>query len=139
MRQEKSFGVIPLCRKGGSWHVFLIQHLGRGYWGFPKGHAESHETAQESAFRELKEETNLECVSLLHEEPVVEQYRFFIGSERILKTVFYFVAEVAGEVKLQVEEISNGMWLPISAAMEQLTYPEGKEILSQVAKILPNL
>lgn len=139
MRQDESFGVIPLSKKNGEWEVFLIQHKGGRYWGFPKGHSEGKETPQEAAFRELKEETNLDVLACLQHKPLMEQYQFLIEGKRVFKRVFYFVAEVSGEVRLQEAEIQDGIWLPIAEALEKVTHSEGKAILSQVVKILPSL
>ena len=137
MRQEESFGVVPLSQKRGQWEVFLIQHKGGRYWGFPKGHSEGRETPQQAAFRELKEETNLDIVRCIQEKPLVEQYQFLIEGKRIFKRVFYFIAEVSGEIQLQQEEIQDGIWLPFPEALEKVTHSEGKAILAQAAKILP--
>jgi len=136
MRKEESFGVVPLMKQRGQWEVFLIQHRGGRYWGFPKGHAELNETSFEAASRELKEETHLDCVRLLQEEPLQEQYWFQIEGKRVFKKVLYFIAEVSGTVKLQETEINDGVWMPLSEAMDKLTHPEGKAILSEVIKLL---
>lgn len=138
MRQDESFGVIPLSRKNGQWEVFLIQHKGGRYWGFPKGHAEGNEMPQEAAFRELKEETNLDVLTCLQHKPLMEQYQFLVEGKRVFKRVFYFVAEVSGEAKLQEAEIQDGIWLSLAEALEKVTHSEGKAILSQVVKILPS-
>ena len=136
MRQDESFGVIPLSKKQGRWEVFLIQHNRSGYWGFPKGHAEDNETPEQAAFRELKEETNLELVHLLKKEPLMEQYTFIMEGERVFKRVSYFLAEVSGNIVLQSQEIHDGKWVPLSEALAQVTHQEGKSILAQVEKIL---
>ncbi len=138
-QQDQSYGVIPLSYRQDHWEVFLIQHrLGR-HWGFPKGHAESNETPQQAGCRELKEETNLDLVRFLQVEPLLEQYQFVLDKRRVFKRVFYFVAEVSGEIILQKKEIVDGIWLPITTAYEQLSHPEGRAILSQVEKILANI
>lgn len=137
MEKEESFGVIPLSKLHGVWSVFLIQHTKGRYWGFPKGHAEPDETPQEAAFRELKEETNLDFVRYLQTEPLTEQYQFMKEGRRVAKKVSYFVAEVEGEVILQQEEIQNGIWVPFPEVYEKVTHVEGKAILAQVEKILP--
>lgn len=136
MQQDESFGIIPLKKKNGEWEVFLIQHKHARYWGFPKGHAEPNEDAAASARRELKEETNLDVVRLIQKEPLMEQYQFVMNGRHISKRVYYFIAEVSGEVVLQKLEIAAGMWLPIKQALGQLTHKEGKAILAQVEKIL---
>ena len=102
VRQDESFGVIPLRKGQKHWEVFLIQHNRSGYWGFPKGHAEEGETPQEAAFRELKEETNLELVHLLQKEPLMEQYTFMMDGLRVFKRVSYFIAEVILAVPLNI-------------------------------------
>ena len=139
MRQDESFGVIPLCKARRRWEVFLIQHNRSGYWGFPKGHAESNETPEEAAFRELKEETNLDLVRLLQAEPLMEQYTFMMEGRRVFKRVFYFIAEVEGKIELQKQEIHDGKWVPFPTALSQVTHQEGKTLLAQVEKLLPEI
>ncbi len=136
MRYEESFGVVPLRKNGNQWEVFLIQHARGSYWGFPKGHAEPGETPEEAAFRELKEETNLDCVRYLQSSPLKESYQFIVRGERVAKSVWYFAAEVSGDVFLQSKEIQDGAWFSLSDAKERLTHMEGKAILSQVIALL---
>jgi 8-oxo-dGTP pyrophosphatase MutT (NUDIX family) len=138
-KKEESFGVIPLTKANGRWEVFLIQHHRGGYWGFPKGHAEANETPKQAAFRELKEETNLEPVRLLQEEPLLEDYNFMMEGRRIYKQVCYFIAEVTGKIELQQQEIHDGKWAPFPDALHQVTHQEGRAILAQVEKMLPKI
>jgi 8-oxo-dGTP pyrophosphatase MutT (NUDIX family) len=139
MRHDESFGVIPVCRKEGRWEVFLIQHQRSRHWSFPKGHAEANETAEEAAFRELKEETNLELTRYIRAEPFVEMYTFLHNGEKVHKRVHYFLAEVAGVIVLQELEIHKGAWMGLDEAYGRMTHSEGRTILSQAAKILENL
>lgn len=139
MQKDESFGVIPLSKAHGFWEVFLIQHNRSGYWGFPKGHAESNENPQEAAFRELKEETNLDLIQFLQDEPLMEQYTFIMERKRVFKKVFYFIAEVGGEIKLQSQEIHDGKWFKFHEAIARVTHQEGKALLARVEKILPKI
>ncbi len=136
MRRDESFGVIPLRNENGNWEVFLIQHNRSGYWGFPKGHAEKGENPRQAAFRELKEETNLDLIELLQEDPLKEQYTFILERKRVFKQVHYFVAIVGGAVKLQKQEIHDGQWIPFAQAIARVTHQEGKTLLVQVEKLL---
>ncbi len=139
MKYDESFGVIPVRQRGNSWEVFLIQHNKGHYWGFPKGHAEDDETAVEAAFRELKEETNLDVVDCLTVDPFIEQYQFSIKGQRVLKRVSYYAAIVSGNVKLQNLEIQDGAWFELNDAVDKITHPEGKFILQKVEKLLPKI
>lgn len=136
MKHEESFGVIPLSKKNERWSVFLIQHKKGRYWGFPKGHAEPNETAQESAMRELREETNLQIVRFIDTPPISEEYSFLLRGKRVFKKVVYFVAEVEGTIVLQKEEIQDGAWVAFPEAFEKATHPEGKAILHQIHQLI---
>ena len=129
---EESFGVIPVRQSGEGWSVFLIQHRKGRYWGFPKGHAEPGETPEQSATRELLEETNLTIIRFLSIDPIKEEYTFLLRGKRVFKRVVYYVAEVGGDVSLQMEEIADGMWVPFPEALKKPTHPEGRAILQQV-------
>ena len=138
-KKEESFGIIPLRNGAAGWEVFLIQHARSRYWGFPKGHGEEGESPEEAAIRELKEETNLDVVRYLQKSPLEEQYYFRMEGRQVFKKVFYFVAEVSGDVILQKDEVQNGIWVPFSEAPDKVTHVEGKTILAQVEKILAKL
>jgi bis(5'-nucleosidyl)-tetraphosphatase len=137
MAYEASYGIIPLCKKSGEWQVLLIQ-LHAGHWGFPKGHAERKEQPQDSAKRELQEETGLEVLRFLIEQPLIEAYQFFSRGNRIEKTVSYFLAEVHGELKLQKEEVKASKWVPLSEAIQHLTFPASKTICQRAEQLLKN-
>ena len=125
---DQSYGVVPLRKVNGEWNVLLIQHGSAKYWGFPKGHAEEGESPVEAAVRELKEETDLDVVRLLSESVLEEHYQFTWRGKRISKTVWFFVAEVTGEVKLQAAEVSDSRWVSLASAEEHLTYDTDKSI-----------
>ena len=58
MRKEKSCGALVVRRGAESPEILLIKHNG-GHWAFPKGHVEAGETEEETALREVQEETGL--------------------------------------------------------------------------------
>lgn len=137
MINDESFGIVPLRKTAHGWEVLLIQHKHGRHWGFPKGHAEAKETPRKAAARELKEETNLDVVRYLSENPLVEQYRFIHERRSIHKRVDYFIAEVSGTIKIQEHEVEDAAWSSIDEAFAKLTHDEAKTILKQVARILP--
>jgi len=135
MRNDKSFGIIPLRKKAGSWEVLLVQ-LHAGHWGFPKGHPEHNETPQMTARRELQEETGLVFNEFLSEANVMESYIFQKNGEKVSKQVTYFLAEVYGEPTIQKEELLEAKWMQLSKASKQLTFPESKKVCHQVEQFL---
>ncbi len=133
----ESFGIVPLKRIDDVWNVFLILHKEGHHWGFPKGRKNPGEQPLEAAQRELLEETGLRITRVIAPEPLVEDYSFRHRGKPQSKRVSYFIAEVEGEVKLQVEEVREGKWIPLAKAGSALTFAEARAICEHVLKILP--
>lgn len=133
-----SFGIIPLFRHPQSWEVLLVQSRDGGHWSFPKGRREEGEVPEQTALRELKEETGIkDCVLLPLKEILEESYSFVRGDLSIEKTVRYFLAEVfSKKVDIQEEEILDFQWADILRVPDLLTFPEAKKICQQAIQIL---
>lgn len=137
MKQDFSYGIIPLRLHDGQWEVLLVQHKSGGYWwAFPKGHAEAGESPEKAAERELLEETGLSVSRLLSPVPLTETYIFTYQGERIFKTVLYFLAIVEGKVLIQESEIEASQWLPLDKAETVVTFKEAQQICRQVIKLI---
>ncbi|WP_194843633.1 bis(5'-nucleosyl)-tetraphosphatase [Candidatus Clavichlamydia salmonicola] len=131
--KEYAAGIIPLQKNADNeWKVFLIKHRYGGHVGFPKGHVEKEETFQETAQRELKEETGLEVSSFLPIESFEVSYSFFFKGDYYQKTVWYFTAIVQGEVVLQAEEIKDGTWYSLADAAKEIHFQSNKDICQTV-------
>lgn len=138
MKKESSYGIVPLRIHHNDWQVLLIQHHA-GHWAFPKGHADLGETPQQTAERELKEETGLTIQRLLSPDPLIENYFFTFQGQRISKTVRYFLALVQGEVVIQECEIKDSQWLSLPDSCERMTFKESKRLCLQVSEFLKTL
>lgn len=136
VQKETCCGVIPLQKKGQAWWVFLIQHRAGGYWSFPKGHVENGESYQETASRELHEETALKVKAWLEAPILQERYVFERGQDKIDKTVYYFLAEVEGNACCASPELLEGKWVMASEAEAAATFPEAKTLCRKVEKWL---
>ncbi len=117
--------------------VLVIQHA-RGEWIMPKGHLEGTETTEEAAYREILEETNLVCK--LENLIGVTEYNFTRGDTLIHKQVTWYLAIPVGGVTearpLITEGILQLVWLKPREALERLTFPLDKKILSRALKDL---
>lgn len=131
-----SYGIIPLRKNQEEWEIMLVQHVNGSFWGFPKGHAEEDEDPQTAARRELKEETNLAVVNFLPFDPLLEKYQYQKENFLVDKKVFYFLAEVAGDITKQIEEIASYRWVNIAEAVKIVTYPSSKNLCQKIFGIL---
>ena len=131
MKIEKSCGVI-VFRKGKQTIEFrLIKHspLVGGHWDFPKGHVEAEETEQETAIREVSEETGLR-VRLLEE--FREEIRYVDQINKVNKVVVFFVGEaISLEAICDGKEVVDFCWLDYTIALEKLTYENAKNLLKK--------
>ena len=134
---DYSCGVIPVRREHGRRFYLLVQHRA-GHWSFPKGHPEGDETPNETAARELREETGLDDVELLLSPAFEEIYTFTKRSgKRVLKHVTYFLGLVdTADVTVQAEEVSDFAWGDAAATAATLTFDEGRALLDEVERFL---
>lgn len=136
---EKSCGII-LYRMKGVNRDYLLLHYPGGHWDFAKGHVESFDTSEEdTARRELKEETGLTDIEIKPLYREVMYYEFRRGkSELVKKSVIYFLAEAKQEdVKISFEH-KGYVWLPYQKAMKQVTYDNARTLLEKAEKLLQN-
>jgi bis(5'-nucleosidyl)-tetraphosphatase len=132
---EKSCGVITVLSGEGD-SKFLLLKQSDGSWTYPKGHVEAGETQEETALRELQEETGITKIKLLDFPIIREEYEINF-TEPALKINEYFIGLVKDTiVTIQVEEIEAYAWVSFDEAMERFEYEERKESLSQAQKYL---
>ncbi len=132
MKQEKSCGAIILRKDTEELQVLLLKH-NAGHWAFAKGHVEANETEEQTALREIKEETSLD-VKLDTKFRTTVTYS---PMEDVEKEVVYFLAyKTEGNETPQLEEISQMKWLNLDEAKNTVTYERDKEILQKVEKYL---
>ena len=128
---ESAGGVVYRILDG----VFEIALCGRNYpaiWGLPKGTPESDETHQETALREVQEETGLE----VEEQEFIDTIEYwFVRAQdgvRCHKMVhFYLMTAVGGDMSLHDHEFDVVKWSPIDEALESLTYESEVKIVQK--------
>ena len=126
MRKEKSCGALVVRRGGQEPEILLIKHNG-GHWAFPKGHVEKGETEEETALREIMEETGL-TVRLDNRYRQVVSYS---PRKDVMKDVVYFVAHALSDCDgvAQEGEISQIKWVDMHSAVEYVSFDNDKKIL----------
>jgi 8-oxo-dGTP pyrophosphatase MutT (NUDIX family) len=131
-RRLVSSGGVLFKVTNGDFEVPLISR-GR-VWCLPKGLIEENETAEETALREVREETGLEGETVKKIGEI--NYQFFRG-KRHLKTVHFFLLKyVGGCITAHDSEADKVKWFPIPEAIRTLTYVNEKRILRKAKRIL---
>ena len=135
MPQEKSCGAVVFTKhKEGL--KFLLLHYGAGHWDFPKGKQEKNEKEEQTALREIKEETGIENVETLDGFRETVKYFYKKGEETVYKEVtFFLVQSPTEEVMISFEHIGYA-WLSYEHAYKKLTFNNSKELLENADKFL---
>lgn len=110
---------------------YLLLHYESGHWDFPKGHIEPGEDAQQTATRELKEETGITGICFVDGYKQTLRYFFRQKGIGIFKIVIYYLAETnQSKVSLSHEHIGFD-WLPYDLALQRLTFQNSQDLLEK--------
>lgn len=99
-------------------------------WVLPKGTPAAGETREQTALREVTEETGLE-VRIVAPIGSIE-YFFTQDGQRIHKTVhFFLMAPTGGSLDRHDHEFEEVRWLPLATASARLTFATERQMLDQ--------
>ncbi|MCY4448953.1 MAG: NUDIX hydrolase [Chloroflexi bacterium] len=133
--QAVSAGGVVCEEHGGDVMVAVCGRLKTGLWALPKGTPDSGETLEETALREVREETGLSveiAAPLGHIE-----YWFTGDGERIHKRVyFYLMRPCGGSFDDHDPEFDVVRWVSAVEARDTLTYPSEREVLQRAMAAL---
>ncbi|MDE1798583.1 MAG: NUDIX domain-containing protein, partial [Candidatus Micrarchaeota archaeon] len=108
-----------------------------GHWDFSKGHVEANENEEQTARRELAEETGIRTAT------VVPGWRYeyvyeFGGKGRAgrSKKVSFMLAHTQESAVRTSHEHQGARWVPYSRAIGMLTFPNAKAMLESAEKFL---
>jgi 8-oxo-dGTP pyrophosphatase MutT (NUDIX family) len=132
--RETSYGGVVV--RGAE--TIVITPTGKTVTGLPKGGARYGETAEETAAREVREETGVEVT--VRERLGDIRYWYRRGGKRILKTVHFFLCDyVAGDVADHDHEVDEARWVPLQEAAVTLSFPGEREMIERtLSKIAAN-
>ena len=124
-KEEKSCGAVIWREENGLRQYLLARHNG-GHWSFPKGHVENSETEEETAIREIREETGLQAAI---DTAFRHQVTYSPKPGVILDVIFFIAVPTGGTEHAQEEEISQLGWFSFQEAADRITYATDEEIL----------
>ena len=133
MRREKSCGALVYHYEGDTLMLLLLRHRHGGHWAFPKGHVEAGETEEQTAHREIFEETGVKVRLREGFRNAVEYY----PKPGVKKQVVYFLGEaLTTELVRQEEEISELQWTPITEALRAVTFKNDRTLITRAMEYL---
>ena len=122
--------------------VALISHRTRGGgedWVIPKGHQEKGEGLEETALREVQEETGIQAEIIKKIGEIT--YSFRLGPVRIKKTVHHFLMKQVGGSLTHEEdpegEVLKAAWFPISKLEEVLAHDNERKVAMRAVDMMP--
>lgn len=125
---EKSCGAVVYRRTTEGIKVLLVKNHNGRCWSFPKGHVEKDETEEETALREIKEETGLD-VEIENGFRETSIYRPYGRTKK--KVVFFLAKANESDVNMQQSEIDYCIWVPIGEAMRMCHHDNDTKVLNK--------
>lgn len=124
-------------KKDGTKVLWLVcKHSGYHKWVLPKGLIDPGEKAEQTAVREVEEETGIKT-KIIAKIPEPEKYIYTMNGVKIFKLVQYFLMEyTSGDIANHDFEMEAVEWLPYDEAYQKLNFHGAKKVLEKAKKLL---
>jgi 8-oxo-dGTP pyrophosphatase MutT (NUDIX family) len=135
-RETSAGGVVYRLAEGGG-PLFLLIRDSYANWGFPKGHLEPGERAEDAALREVREETGLVELSLRGAIETIDWYFRFRG-RLIHKACHFFLMETSqtDTAPQRAEGITACQWIGFDEASAAISYANAREVLRRAQQMI---
>jgi len=130
-------GIVVRHESGRTWLVVGSRRRERDgrTWTLPKGTPNPGESREETAVREVEEETGLQVRISQPLDSIA--YTFVQSGTRIHKTVHYFLMDaVGGDLASHDHEFDEVRWIPFDVASTMLTFETERELVQRAAERL---
>lgn len=138
-----SAGGVPFRQKDDRIEVALISVGEEPRWQLPKGLVGRNEAPEETALREVREETGLET-TMLGTLDTIEYWYYATtrGGKRIRyhKFVHYYLLRyTSGDTADHDHEVNEARWFDMNEAVERLAFKNEKKVVRQAQKAIEAL
>ena len=133
VREQTAGGII--YRKGSEGLEILLIQDAKNRWTIPKGHIEEGEKADETAKREIQEETGLKEMNV-HAWLGKVDFRYRRITSLVLITMQVYLVEAKGDTDdLTKEDWMSGIqWFPANEALDKIEYDDISKLILQAMK-----
>jgi 8-oxo-dGTP pyrophosphatase MutT (NUDIX family) len=115
-----------------------IDRRGRMLWSLPKGHIEQGETAEQTAIREVAEETGIQGTVLAALGSI--DYWFVTEGRRVHKTVHHYLMRFSGgELSDEDVEVAEVAWVPVHELPSKLAYADERRLAEVAGELIRKL
>ena len=115
-----------------------IDRRGRMLWSLPKGHIEMGETAEQTAIREVAEETGIQGSVLAALGSI--DYWFVTEGRRVHKTVHHYLMRFSGgELSDEDVEVTEVAWVPVKDLPARLAYADERRLAEVADELIDKL
>ena len=115
-----------------------VDRRGRMLWSLPKGHIEQGETAEQTAIREVAEETGIHGSVLAALGRI--DYWFVTDGRRVHKTVHHYLMRCSGgELSDDDVEVAEVAWVPIAELPSRLAYADERRLAEVADELIDKL
>ena len=130
--RETSYGGVVVR---GDDVIVIVPRGRRRLLGLPKGGPMAGETPEQTAAREVREETGV-TVTVRQRLGQVD-YTYRRGGRRIDKTVHFFLCVFEdGDTADHDHEVVDARWMPLREARRRLSYPGERAMIERALSIL---
>ena len=133
---ETSAGGVVFRMEGNEPMFLLIRDSYRN-WGFPKGHLEDGEAAEQAALREVLEETGVNCLKVNGAIETIDWYFRFRG--RLVHKVchFFLMRTESSDTNPQKDEgITACRWAAFEEAAHLVSYANARTVLRRAHEMV---
>ena len=141
--REKSVGAVIFRRvklgsRTATLYLLLHYHQNDNYWDFPRGGVEPGETEQQTALREIREETGLRHDDLRFVDGfrAAIHYWYEMDGTRRSKDAVYFLAESRSDTVVLSKEHLGFTWAEYDDAVKMFKFDNARSVLAQARDFL---